>query len=71
MMLRVWYRLSLRMMKLYPSNRLKVAIVAPFWVNYFGNKIGIEKVFLYPNFFDNTYYKGFVQENKKDKVDKY
>ena len=67
-MLKVWYRLSLYLMRCYPSSRLKVIVVAPFWQSYFGKLIDSQKVHLFPNLFDQSYYKAFRTSNKKKQV---
>lgn len=67
-LLKVWYRLSLSLMRLYPSSRLKVVVVAPFWQSYFEKVIGKQKIHFYPNLFDHSFYKAYRTVAKKKQV---
>jgi hypothetical protein len=53
-----WYYHSLFFLLKNTSNKnVSIIAVSPFWVNYFKNKVNNNiQVYLFPNFFDNTYY---------------
>lgn len=55
--LKWYYSLLFYLLRNFPSKNISIVAVAPFWVNYFKNKINNNvPVHLFPNFFDNTYY---------------
>ncbi|MFY7732833.1 MAG: hypothetical protein ACOVSR_05075 [Bacteroidia bacterium] len=55
--LKWYYHLLYFLHRNLPSKNISIVAVAPFWVNYFKNKINNNiQVYLFPNFFDNTYY---------------
>lgn len=68
MTLKCWYWLSLQLIKFIPSQKIKLIAVAPFWVNYFSQKIGSDKVAYFPNYLDETYYKNFICPKKKHQI---
>ena len=55
--LKWYYHMLFFLLKNLSIKNVSIVTVAPFWVNYFKNKINNNiQVYLFPNFFDNTYY---------------
>jgi hypothetical protein len=55
--LKWYYNLLFFLLKNLSIKNVSIIAVSPFWVNYFKNKINNNiQVYLFPNFFDNTYY---------------
>lgn len=58
--LKWYYHLLFFLLKNLPTKNISIVAVAPFWVNYFKNRInGNIPVHLFPNFFDVEYYDSF------------
>jgi hypothetical protein len=58
--LKWYYTLLFFLLENLSIKNVSIVTVAPFWVNYFKNKINNNiPVHLFPNFFDNTYYEKY------------
>lgn len=58
-----YYHLFFLLLKNIPNKNVSIVAVAPFWVNYFKNKINNNiQVQLFPNFFDTNFYKTIYQK---------
>ena len=56
------------LLKLFHPSRFAIITVAPYWQEYFSKRFRHTPVFLYPNLFDNSYYKKFFTAPKKKKI---
>lgn len=50
--LHAWYRFTFWLIRILPEHKVKLVAVAPYWVSYFKQKVGNDKVVHYPNFID-------------------
>jgi hypothetical protein len=63
-----YYNFLFWVLKNTTNKNVSIVTVAPFWVNYFNEKINKNiPVHLFPNFFDSAYYEKFLQNYSKQK----
>ncbi len=67
-LLHAWYSLSLSLIKFLPSSKVKLICVAPYWQKYFTKKVGQDKVVMFPNLFNPTFYSQFKSETKLNEI---
>jgi hypothetical protein len=70
--LKWYYHLLFFLLKITPNKNVSIVTVAPFWVNYFKNKINHNiQVHLFPNFFENDDYekiRNLIEKTKGKKT---
>ena len=67
-LLHAWYALSLSLIKILPSSKVKLICVAPYWQKYFTKKVGQDKVLMFPNLFDPVFYSQFKSGIKLNEI---
>lgn len=68
LLLRIYSWKFFLLLKLFHPSRFAIITVAPYWQEHFSKRFSHTNVFLYPNLFDNNYYKQFSALPKKKKI---
>lgn len=69
LVLKMYYRLLFWMLRKLPLDHVAIVAVAPFWVNYFEQKVDQNiPVFLFPNLFDQSSYQKYQTTTKKKQI---
>ena len=63
-----YYQWLFKLISSANNKRFKVIAVAPYWVDYFKNKKGINQTYLFPNFFDVKAYEKYRKKEKERTV---
>ncbi len=66
--LRQWYQLFIKLARSLPKEKLEIVCVAPYWMNYFKNALGLPNLVYYPNLFDADKYIEFRGMKKTNKI---
>lgn len=67
--LNLYYEVLFLVLKNTKNKNISIITVAPFWVEFFKQKVHNNiPVFHFPNFFDNEYYSDFITVNKKKQI---
>ncbi len=66
--LKNWYQLFIKLARLLPAQKLEIVCVAPYWMNYFKQQLGLPNLILYPNLFDTEKYLEYRGMKKSNKI---
>ena len=67
-LLKYYYKILFYVLRQFPSKRISIVVVSPYFYQYFTTKFPKIPVFLFPNLFDTAYYNTFKQDRNPNKI---
>lgn len=66
--LKIWYKLFIFIARHVSEKKLEIVCVAPYWMDFFSQQLGLRNLLYYPNYFNKSNYSEFIGSQKQKKI---